>query len=494
MRRARRWKEGGSPIPCASILLIGALLALAIGCSGRQPPEDSEKADKQRDREVILVSEANDEAVGARAAQDVSRDLGILENPVLSQYVNAIGQRLARHAPHGKFSYTFQIVDQDAPNAFALPGGYVFVSRGLLALSNSEDELANVIGHEIVHVAARHAAARQSVVLGLPGPFRYFALRYIGQFSRDQERAADRLGQNMSAEAGFDPNGLATFLKDLEYTERLRLGASRLPSFLDTHPTTSERAADAAGRARNMIWKRPETGARDRASYLQELEGLVVGPSGAEGVFEKNRFLHADLDLSFRLPDGWNTENTRQAVGATSAKRDAQVYLEFQGPGSDLEAAADAYLKELERNAEKIRVARTRDLKIGDLPAYRMEGQRSSPVGWLYTVITWIVHNETIYRLTGIALPAGAETAHISFLSVARSFRSLTDAERDQIFENHLGIATGREGESLKELSERTGNQWNLQRTAVMNDLFTNQPLRQGQLVKIAVPRPYPPR
>ena len=129
------------------------------------------------------------------------------------------------------------------------------MSRGLLTLTNSEDELAGVLGHEIVHVAARHAAARQAVTRSL-GPFQMFAFRSIAAYGRDQEREADRLGQGLCALAGYDPSGMATFLKDLEYTERLRLGGSRFPYFLDTHPTTQERVADAASRAKITRWER----------------------------------------------------------------------------------------------------------------------------------------------------------------------------------------------------------------------------------------------
>ena len=231
-----------------SLLAIAVLLAVtAAGCGGGAKPP--------RRREVILSSEAVDEKVGKEADVNVTEGLGIVDDPELTALVNQIGQRLARHAPRGRFQYHFAIVDQAAPNAFALPGGYIYVSRGLLALTNSEDELANVIGHEIVHVAARHAAARQAVIRGLPGPIKYFAQGHIAGYSRNQEREADRLGQGLAGVAGYDPQGMADFLKDLEFTERLRLGSSRLPGFFDTHPATAERVAGAGGRARMVAWQ-----------------------------------------------------------------------------------------------------------------------------------------------------------------------------------------------------------------------------------------------
>ena len=171
-------------------LLAPALVALALlaGCSSAPPA-------REKKPEVVLRTEAHDERAGAEAAEQVAAEIGLLEDRALTSYVSQIGQRLARHAPRGRFSYKFQVVDQDAPNAFALPGGYIFVSRGLLVLSNSEDQLANVIGHEIVHVARRHAAARQSLMRGIPALFRYAAMGQVISYSRNQEREADRLGR-----------------------------------------------------------------------------------------------------------------------------------------------------------------------------------------------------------------------------------------------------------------------------------------------------------
>ena len=154
-------------LPAVALLL--AVASAGCGGGGARPQ-----------REVILTSEAVDERVGREAAEDVTHSLGLVVDPALVAYVNQVGGRMARHAPRGRFQYHFGIIDQDAPNAFALPGGYIYVSRGLLIMTNSEDELANVIGHEIVHVAARHAAARQAMIRSIAGPF---------QFLEDVERA-----------------------------------------------------------------------------------------------------------------------------------------------------------------------------------------------------------------------------------------------------------------------------------------------------------------
>jgi predicted Zn-dependent protease len=467
-----------------TLLAISLLLAVpALGCGGGGPP--------RQQRQVILSSEAVDEKVGKEASQDVVSELGVVDDPALNAYVNQVGQRLARHAPRGRFQYHFAIVDQDAPNAFALPGGFIYVSRGLLVLTNSEDELANVIGHEIVHVAARHAAARQAVIRGMPGPFQFFAQGHIAGYSRNQEREADRLGQGLAGLAGFDPDGMATFLKDLEFTERLRLGTSRLPGFFDAHPATTERVAAASGRARMVSWQRSPGVSKDHADYLRRLEGLVVGMSAAEGAFQGERFIHPDLDFTMRFPDGWKTMNTHVAVGAVSPMRDAQIVLEGQGAGGDPEKAATEYLERNEHQNFKIDSAAP--LKIGSYPAFRVVGKAPSPYGWLPIAITWIARDGAVFRFTGLTAPGAFERYESNYANVVRSFRPLPPELRNSVRETRLRVVEAHGGESITGLSERTGNEWDIQTTAVINDRFTNEPLEAGQLVKIAVSRPYEP-
>jgi predicted Zn-dependent protease len=305
---------------------LGAVLGLAgvphAACSGAAGPA-SEK------RRVVLATAYDDEAVGRESSEEVRAELGLVEEPDLTAFVTQVGRRLARHAPGFRFDYTFRIVDQDAPNAFALPGGYVYVSRGLLALSDSEDELANVLGHEIMHVARRHASARQLVAPTHPLLFNWLRIRSLAAYSRNQEREADRLGQGLAALAGYDPQGLATFLKSLEFTVRLELGHTRFPSFFDTHPGTVERGAGAAARATKIRWERKPGISANRPDYLQRLEGLAVGTSASEGVFQGQRFLHADLGFTRpRCSSSIRERETtrRRPLTRTSPKRPARGF------------------------------------------------------------------------------------------------------------------------------------------------------------------------
>ena len=208
--------------------------------------------------DFVLTTTEGERKIGKDAAQEVEQSMGLTEDPALAAYVKAIGKQLARQSPRKDVEYQFYVVEMGEPNAFALPGGFVYVSRGLLALANSEDELAGVVGHEIGHVAARHSVRRMSaaapfaIVAGITGGAvglvsdslgdavaaipSLAGKAFLAPYSRQQEREADDVGVDIMAKAGWDPSGLSTFLHTLQRQEELQLGESRQPGFFDSHP------------------------------------------------------------------------------------------------------------------------------------------------------------------------------------------------------------------------------------------------------------------
>lgn len=472
-----------APLRPASTQLSVALLA-CLACAG---PTSAPEGRSASEPTTILSTVHVDEAVGEKVSEEVAVDIGIVHAPELDAYLEAVGRRLTRHAPGYRFEYSFGVIDQDTPNAFALPGGYIFVSRGLLVLANSEDELANVLAHEIIHVARRHAAARQLSLRDVPGFFQWLQMRDIAAYSRRQEAEADRLGQGLAALAGYDPGAMASFLRSLDFSERLEFGSPRIPSFLATHPATSGRNAAAAERAARIAWQPREGVVPDRESYLDRIEGIVVGSSAAEGVFRGSRFLHPDLAFTMRFPEGWETRNTRRAVGALSPGRDAQIFLEHAAEGRDPEPVARSQLEEL--GAQGLRIETMERIRIAGGPGLRVTG-RGPGVGGSHVVLTWFAHRGSIYRLTGASSGPGARDVAL-FLNVARSFRPLSSELLASVRETRLRIAAARAGESIGDLSRRTGNAWGVQHTAVMNEMFSDAQLESGQLVKVAIREPY---
>ena len=447
--------------------------------AAEEEPEARPEAEEE-EKEPVLTIPQDDRRAGEEGSKEVEQILGVLGESELTRYVNDVGQRVARNAPR-TFDYTFRIVDQEVPNAFALPGGFVFVSRGLLLLANHEDELANVLGHEIVHVASRHAAARQHIVKGVPGIFQFMQMGSLAAYGRDQERIADRLGQGLAGLAGYDPHGMASFMKSLNFAERLSLGASRLPRFRDTHPASGERVGTSADRAGRIAWQRRPAIAATREEYLERIDGLAVGISASEGVFRGDRFLHPDLGFTVRFPTGWKTQNTHTAVAAVSADRSASLVLEGGGK-PPLEEAARTYLEKSAR--EGLEVQATERITLAGQPGLRARGSASG----LDVIIHWVEFQGSIYRLSGASLSRRHEGIILNF---ARSFRPLPPELLGTISETRLRIARAQPGETLAQLSQRTGHAWDLQTTSVMNGVFPEEPLEEGQAVKIAVREPY---
>jgi predicted Zn-dependent protease len=308
----------------------------------------------------------------------------------------------------------------------------------------------------------------------------------IASHSRDQERQADEVGQQLSARSGWDPTGMTTFLSALDRETRLERPSDGLPSFLATHPSTPERVQATAARARQLQRAPTAPVARDRADLLRRLEGLRIGPDPAQGLFEDGVFLHPDLDFQLRFPTGWMTQNTPTAVGALEPRQNAMIALEMQERDSDAETAARRWL-----GAQRVDVVESGRVRIGGAAAYRAIARASSSQGELGIHLTWIPHRGLVFRVTGLAPASRYGTYANAFDVTAGSFRTLTSSERAGIRERVLGVASARDGESLAALSRRVGNAWSLEYTAVANGLQTSSRLSGGQLLKVALERPY---
>jgi len=484
-------------------LLLSLLLALPVSLVGgcRTNPVSGRE-------ELVLMSEEDEQVLGDEAAKQVEAQLGIVADEELNTYIQTLGAKLAEYSPRQDVEYSFHVVEMEEPNAFALPGGYIYISRGLLTLANSEAEVANVIAHEIGHVAARHAAQRDTAakaatvmtIIGIVaaaaasgdgravGGTQFLSQGLLAAYSRDQERESDRIAIELTSRAGIDPGGMARFLKQLDNSTRLQTGASRIPGFFDTHPATPERFAEATTRAQVARWTPGFSIAPTQREFYERIDGIVVGPPANEGVFRDNIFLHADLGFSLRFPPGWVYQNTRAQVMAFAPGGDAIALLELAGPGDDPRERAVEYAKEM-----GITLVDGKPIRIGELRAFRARALIRSPGGPVDSLITWVAFNGLVFQLAAGTSGGGLPKYDGIFRSFARGFRPLRDEDRAQIDEMRMRVVKARGGETLRELSERTGNDWNLNETAVANALFVGQPLDSGQLVKIAHREAYEP-
>jgi predicted Zn-dependent protease len=463
-----------------SLLACAAAIGL-VACSS------SPKANAQKKKRTILLTEYDDARVGAEASREIESEMGLLDDPELEAYVNQVGKRVLRGVPRRSFHFHFSIVDQFEPNAFALPGGYIFISRGMLALANSEDELANVIGHEIVHAARRHAAARQEVERGgNPLSMPWVRAANLAAYGRDMERTADREGQMLAAAVGYDPMGMSTFLSSLGQMERLLIGRTRLPTFFDTHPGSRGRAAANAARANEIRWKRDPSLGDTKTSYLRRIEGLPLGDRPEAGVFQGDLFLHPDLDFQINFPPGWRTSNSNRAVGAVSPRGDAVVFLTADLPPGDPREVAKEFAAKTQREFG-VQLKKSQPVKIGRLDAWRIQLEGNRKVA----NVTFVPYRGSTWRITGFSSSDVAKRYLPHTLNTARSFRPLTEEQRKSIEVTRIDLVEARSGEDLVALGRRTGNSWDPSRTAVLNGVFSNHRFEGGELVKIARVEPY---
>ncbi len=481
-----------------TVLLLAAAMLLACATN----PVTGE-------RQVIFMSPEREAALGRQEAAKVAEQIGLVETPALSAYVADLGARLAKHSPRTDVQYHFAVADMEAPNAFALPGGWIYVSRGLLAICNSEDELAGVIGHEIGHVAARHSASRESRSIGVGlltllgvlaagaagGEGAAQTVAQLGQvagagliatYGRDQERQADRVGQELAARAGYDPAAISSFLGTLGRESALRAGGKhRQPSFFDSHPMTDERVRNTEAFAASLGRANVPPIAPDRPAFLARLAGLPVGPDPAQGVFRDELFLHPGFGFALRFPEGWRTQNGRSAVVGVSPEQDRAVTLEG-GPVTEAPAdAARAFARE-----QGLTLEDGRRLQIGGLPAYRALARVQARGGSRIVLLTWIAHRKATFRITGIAGGQATNATLRELAAVGASFRPLTRKERSSIHELRLRVVKARRGETLRTLGRRTKNAWSVAETAVANGLPEGGKLPAGRRVKVtrAVP------
>ena len=269
-----------------------------------------------------------DKQLGISSSKEIEEEMGIYLSPT-SAYVGEIGHRLLEKVNH-PFSFMFKIVDSPIPNAFALPGGYVYITRGLLALSNSEDELAGVLGHEISHVLERHSIQhiKKSILPALvqvPGkllgkidngygqlfnaPLSLSSDLYLASYSRGQEYEADDIGTKIAANSGYEPEALAVILSNLGMASEIYTGEKEKRSYFDDHPITSKRI-DRIQKISSKITPQIRSKiANSQSDYYAKIEGLLYGDNPDQGVFLENTFLHPVLNISIDFPSGWETIN-----------------------------------------------------------------------------------------------------------------------------------------------------------------------------------------
>ena len=455
------------------------------------------------------VSVEDEQQAGARAARQVEEQVGIYRAEFLMTYVDTIGRRLIVNIGETPYYFKFRVIDQAEPNAFATPGGYIFVSRGMMALINTEDELAGVLAHEISHVTLRHHA-RQSQrgvlpgVLALPGravravvgedigniinaPIEAAGQAYLSSYSRAQETEADRVGIRLAAKAGYDPNALGTVLRNLARTTALLSGRSHQFSFFDSHPTMPNRIGDIEREAGDLAWRPGKPYAKDTAALYKRLDGLTWGPNNPmQGIFVGRQFMQPDMNLSIEFPDGWRMLNTPRYVGAFAPEGDAIVLFGSPDRPGDTSELASAFIEEISK-ALDIEPWEPIATRVGEWDAHlvKLEDELGAePVSIYYL---WANTGRSIFRIVAL----GSNRYDEQLRETGESLRRLTRDELDSIMDRRIRIVTAVDGENLASMSVRTENAMPDDLTAAINGLADDATLESGQLIKILREEPY---
>jgi len=453
--------------------------------------------------QLLGPSAQRDAQQGAEVAELVEQQIGVYAAPKTEAYLREVGGRLTTVVNDPTRKYFFQIVDQEEPNAFSIPGGGIYVSRGLLAFINREDELACVLAHEIAHVTQRHLAKqqRESVLpglLSLPGnvvggvvsenlgalinvPIDTVGGAWLSRYSRSQETEADRLGIRTAAQAGYDPMALADILQRLEQDAARQTGQVQRFRIFDSHPMTETRLKDIRRDASVLTPATKPRTAPDSAALFAKLDGLCWGENPEAGVFNKDQFLQPAIGFTLTLPTGWKHQNTPQYLVSVHPKKEAVLLLGIAGPASDPEVTGEQFVQTM-RSKARIEPVSTRKSAIGAFPLFLVTYVDRSGRTLVYLHFAWVSMAGKTFQLIGLAPEKHWETLR----NAALSLRLLTHTEVASVTGKRLRIATARQGEQLDTLAARTGNVWSSSYTALVNGLNAGVILDEGRLVKIA--------
>jgi predicted Zn-dependent protease len=308
-------------------------------------------------RELSLISESQEVAMGQEAAKEVAGSIPPVADDALQRYVSGLGMQLARASERPNLPWSFTVIDDPQVNAFALPGGPIFITRGILSHMNSEAQLVSVLGHEIGHITAKHSVQQMSqaqlaqigliaAVIVKPGLAQFGDLASQGlgllflKFGRDDETQADDLGFKYMTTGGYSPTEMAEMFRTLQ---RLGGGSTegRVPEWLSTHPDPGNRVEKTL--QRTAATSLPAGLKVERDAFLQRTEGLIFGANPREGFFRQQQFLHPDLRFQLDFPTGWQTQNQTSAVAAISPQQDALVVLALAGTASPNQALSEFF-------------------------------------------------------------------------------------------------------------------------------------------------------
>lgn len=472
-------------------MVVAALVPIAALCVGSCSVNPA-----TGQRQLSFIGEGQEIRMGRDADQQITAQLGLYGDADLQAYMQQRGSQLAAVSERPHLPWTFRVVDDPVVNAFALPGGFIYVTRGIMAHFQSEAQLAAVLGHEIGHVTARHSVEQMSRaqlaqvglvagmifapdlqdVAGLAGAG--LGLLFL-KFGRDDESQADQLGLRYVLRANYDPRPMPDVFRMLDRVSQAQ-GGGRVPEWLSTHPNPANRA--------ETIEEAIATQAIDfqgrsvvQEAYLRRLDGMVYGENPREGFFRDNVFFHPDLKFRMEFPDGWATANQKQAVRAVSPQRDALVQLSVSSSATPDQAAQAFASQDGVTTAGLGRTSVNGHLAVGG--AFRATTQQ----GQLEGEVVFVSYGGGVYEL----LAYGPTETWGRYTGIARqslaTFDGLADPDALAVQPLRIDIVELTEAISLGEFARRFPSEISVDELALINQVEPGERLPAGSLVKRVV-------
>jgi predicted Zn-dependent protease len=479
-----------------------AWLCLGVAVVGARP------AAAQFSWTDLLMNEAKEREIAEAEHPKILEQFGgVYDDPALNGFVNALVQHLGRNSDRPDIPYRVTILNSPIVNAFALPAGYLYISRGLLALAGNEAEVAGVLAHEIGHVTARHTAQRYSrgvgataLVVGIGVLGALFdspqlaqamqqiagvgATLYIRGFSRDQEFESDQLGVHTMARSGYDPSAMASFLDRLQGETRLRATLAGKPeatdqfSLLSTHPRTADRVI----RAIDLANLAPRGSAQRADDYLRRIDGILYGDDAAQGFVRGTRFVHTKLKLSFEVPDSFRLLNGQTAVTAIGPEN---ASIRFDTAPKPFAGTMQDYLTEVWAKGKELQYLETLDINGFEAAtgAVRLKSRQGTEADVRFIAIRF--DEDTIYRFLFATPPALTKPLEMDLRRTTYSFRRIDEAEAATYKPRRIRIVSVGPGDTIEGLAAGMPyNDHQVERFVAINGLDPAPPLRPGQLVK----------
>jgi len=464
--------------------------------------------------ERTVMDEKAEIAEGEKGHQQVLKEYGVYDDPKVQAYVNELGQRLARQSHRNTIEWHFTVLDSPEINAFALPGGYVYVTRGIMAYMESEADLAGVIGHEIGHVTARHGAQRatrqqtagfgvlaatllgavlESQGVGGAGQLasqvsQNVAAGYIASYGRDQELQADQRGAGYLARSHYDPQNMVNVITVLKNQERFAddqaKAEGRQPgphtNWLSSHPSNDQRLADITRIAASY----PASGHGDdgRTRYLDTIKGMTFGEGREQGLTRGRHFYHEPLGFAVTAPEGWKIQNTSQSIALLNGAGDAGLVIKT------IPAKAGNTHEEIIRNVLQPTEGRVEPRTLSGLQATHFVGTRRNQQGQAQRVEATVVSGPANQRyLLGYASKdaTALQRAAPQLREAESSFRAMTAADRNAARPWAIKLAPYPKGGFSQLAKSSPWGQQAEQQLRLINGVYAGGEPKPGQLVKV---------